>query len=203
MVGNFNCSDEPFWTIIPRHPFEMDGHFKTLMGTKLRNLRPREAFEDAVRRSIAAGFGAFLAVGVLNTSGAIPARYSILVTVSGMEAAFLSSLTLLVAYYHRRWRLGILGAVLSLLLPYFVSLAWIGFSARSLIYPIATLLIVGGVTVEMIHRKISGPQPDDDSEEAQLRNFIEEMDFNLTWVDRVTWLCFTVGVVMLFILMLR
>jgi hypothetical protein len=65
------------------------------------------------------------------------------------------------------------------------------------------LFIVGGVTVEMIHRKISGPQPDDDSEEAQISNFIEEMDSNLAWVDRVTWLCFTVDVVMLFILLLR
>lgn len=72
-----------------------------------------------------------------------------------------------------------------------------------MIYPIATLLFVCGVTVEMIHRKISRPQPDDDNEEAQIRNFIEEMDSNLTWVDRVTWLCFTVGRVMLFTLLLR
>ncbi len=173
------------------------------MGTKLKNLRPSEAFEDAMRRSLAAGFGGFLVLGAVNTSGAIPVLYSSLVIVSGMEAAFLGSLTLLVAYYHRRWKLGFFGAVLSLCLPYFVNLVWMKLSGRSLIYAVATLVILGGVTVEVIHRKISGPQPDDDIEEEQIRNFIGEMDANFTWVDRVTWLCITVGVVMLFVLLSR
>jgi hypothetical protein len=172
------------------------------METKLRNLRPSEAFEDAMRRSLAAGFGGFLVIGVLNT-GAIPALYSSLAIVSGMEVAFFGSLTLLVAYYHGRWKLGFFGAVLSLFLPYFVNLVWMKLSGRSLIYPVAALVILGGVTVEVIHRKISGPQPDDDIEEEQLRNFIGEMDANITWVDRVTWLCIAVGVVMLFVLLLR
>jgi hypothetical protein len=173
------------------------------MGTKLRNLRPSEAFEDAVRRSLAAGFGGFLVVGALNASGAIPALYSSLVIVSGMESTFLGSLTLLMAYYHRRWQLGLFGAVLSLSLPYCVNFVWITASGRSLIYAVAAVVILGGVAVELIHRKISGPQPDDDIEKEQIRNFIEEMDSNFTWVDRVTWLCITVGVVMLFLLLSR
>jgi hypothetical protein len=173
------------------------------MGTRLRNLRPSKAFEDAVRRSLAAGFAGFLVVGALDASGAIPAPYSSLVIVSGMESAFLGSLTLLMAYYQKRWKLGFFGAVLSLSLPYCVNLVWIKLSGRSLIYAAAALVIIGGVTVELIHRKISGPQPDDNIEEEQIKNFIEEMDSNFTWVDRVTWLFITVGVVMLFVLLSR
>lgn len=142
----------------------------------------------------------FLIAGSLYAAGAL--KESILI-ICGMETVFFGALTIPLAYYHRRWRLGFLGAVLSLLLPYFVNRLWINFSCRSLLYPVVTLVILGGVTVEMIHRKISGPQADDAIEEELIRTFIEEMDANFTWVDRVTWLCFTVGTVTLFVLLLR
>jgi len=173
------------------------------LGTKLRDLRPSEAFQDATRRSLAAGAGGFLVFGALNTFDVIPAPYHSIVVVSGMETAFFVSLALWVAYYHRRWILGFLGAALFLCLPYFVNFVWITFSHLSLIYPVAALVIVAGLAVEMIHRKISGPQPEDEIEEALIRNLIQEMDSNITWVNRVTWLCFTVAVVLLPVLLLR
>jgi serine/threonine protein kinase len=55
-----------------------------------------------------------------------------------------------------------------------------------------------------LHRLVAlKSQADDAIEEELLRTFIEEMDANFTWVDRVTWLCFTVGTVTLFVLLLR
>jgi hypothetical protein len=173
------------------------------MGTKLKNLRPAEAFEDAVRRSLAAGAAGFLAFGALNTFDVIPAPYRSLVLVSGMEATFFVSLALLVAYYHARWILGFFGAVLFLFLPYAVNFVWIALSRRSLIYPVATLVIAGPVIVQVIHRRISGPQYEDDVEEQVIRQMIEEMASKITWVDRVTWLCFAVALALLFVLLLR
>jgi hypothetical protein len=172
-------------------------------GPKLRSLRPSEAFQDFVRRSLAAGAAGFLVSGALNTSDVIPPLYRSLVIVSGMEAAFFGSLTLLVAYYQGRWRLGFLGAVLSVVLPYFMNFVWITLPRRSLIYPAAVLVILGGVAIEIIHRKISGPQPDDGIEEALIRTLVQEIDSKLTWVDRITWICVTVGVIILLVLVLR
>jgi hypothetical protein len=79
------------------------------MGTKFRNLRPAETFADGMRWSIAVATGGLLSVGALNTSGVIPARYRSLVIITGVEAAFFAPLTLLLAYYHRRWKLGFFG----------------------------------------------------------------------------------------------
>jgi predicted membrane metal-binding protein len=159
-------------------------------GPKLRSLRPSEAFQDFVRRSLAAGAAGFLVSGALNTSDVIPPLYRSLVIVSGMEAAFFGSLTLL-------------GAVLSVVLPYFMNFVWITLPRRSLIYPAAVLVILGGVAIEIIHRKISGPQPDDGIEEALIRTLVQEIDSKLTWVDRITWICVTVGVIILLVLVLR
>jgi len=137
-------------------------------------------------------------------AGPIPATYrEFLVIISGMEVAFFGTLTLSLSYYHRRWKLGLWGAVLSVLLPYAVNLAWIKISGSSLIYPTVALVVLGGITIGMIHSKVSGPQADGVIEEELIRNFIQEMDSNFTWVDRVTWLCFAVGAVMLLVLLLR
>ena len=67
----------------------------------------------------------------------------------------------------------------------------------------ATLVIVGPVIVQVIHRRISGPQYEDDVEEQVIRQMIEEMASKITWVDRVTWLCFAVALALLFVLLLR
>jgi hypothetical protein len=65
------------------------------------------------------------------------------------------------------------------------------------------VILLGGTIVELIHRKISGPQPEDALEEEAIRRLIEETHSSITWVDRVTYLCFAVGFVMLLVLALR
>jgi len=84
-----------------------------------------------------------------------------------------------------------------------VNFVWIALSRRSLIYPVAVLVILGGVAIEIIHRKISGPQPDDGIEEALIRSLVQEMDSKFTWVDRVTWICIAVSAIILLVLLLR
>ena len=157
------------------------------MATKLRSLRPSEAFDDTVGRAFAGAAVGFLVAGSLHAAGAF--RESFLI-VCGMESGFFGILTMSLAYYHERWRLGLLAVIFSALVPYLVNLLWIKFSDRPLIYPTVALVFLGGVTVEMVHRKISGPQADDAAMDEAIRNFIQETDSNLTWTDRVMWLCF-------------
>ena len=97
----------------------------------------------------------------------------------------------------------ILWSSVFLVLPYFLNLVWIKLSGRSLIYPVATLVILGGVSVELIHRKISGPRWDGDIEDEVLKEFIADFDSNVTWKDRVTWLCFAGAAILLLILLVR
>jgi hypothetical protein len=171
-----------------------------MMGAKLRSLPPSEAFQDAMRRSFAAGVAGAVLVGMLHTGGAFSAPYT---AVSVIEAVFFGSLTLLVGYYHRRWEIGLGGAVLSMFLPYVANLVYVKFSSHSLIFPTVVIVLLGGIAVELAHRKISGPQADYDAEEEAMRIFIEETDSSLTWVDRVTWLCFMAATVLLVILLAR
>jgi hypothetical protein len=65
------------------------------------------------------------------------------------------------------------------------------------------LVIVGGIAIEIIHRKISGLERDDEIEEALIRNLIQEMDSKLTWVDTVTWICLAIGLIVLLVLVLQ
>jgi hypothetical protein len=77
------------------------------------------------------GVAGFVFVGALQAAGAVPAIYrQTLAPASGSLAAFLTALTLFVAYYHDRWSFGVLGAVLTLTLPYSINLAWIRFTGR-------------------------------------------------------------------------
>jgi hypothetical protein len=153
---------------------------------------------------MAAGAAGFLVVGALQAAGAIPTIYrDSLVVISGMLAAFLMTLVLSIAYYHRRWGLGLLGAVLSLLLPYFVNTLWARFSIRSLLYPTVAVALFGLLTLMAIHRRISGPQSEDDTEAELIKQFIEDVDSNLTWKDRVIWICFACGLALLLVLLLR
>src|SRR6266851_7388886 len=98
--------------------------------TKLRSLRPSEAFNDALGRAFAGAAIGFLVVGSLHAAGAISRSFLI---VCGMESAFFCVLTMSLAYYHKRWKLGILAAIFSALVPYLVNLLWIRFSVHSLI----------------------------------------------------------------------
>ena len=140
----------------------------------------------------------------MQAAGAVPAIYrQTLAPVSGSVAAFLTALTLFVAYYHDRWSFGVFGAVLTLTLPYSVNLAWIRFTGRSLLYPVAALVLLGVISLWFIHRRISGPQWDDDVEEALIRKMMEESESNLTWAHRVMWFCIVVGLVLLLVLLLR
>jgi len=120
-----------------------------------------------------------------------------------MLAAFLMTLTLSLAYYHRRWKLGVGGAMLSSILPFFVNVLWARFSGRSLVYPMVALGFLGILILTTIHRKISGPRWDGDIEDEVLKEFIAEVDSNVTWKDRVTWLRFAGAAILLLILLFR
>jgi hypothetical protein len=174
------------------------------METKLRNLRPYEAFDDSVRRSFAAGAAGFVLIGSLQAAGVVPIIYRDSVAiVSGMLAAFLTALALSVAYYHRRWKLAVGGSVLSLALPYVGNVLWARFSDRSLIYPTIAIGLLGVFLLRVVHQKISGPRWEDNIEEQLIKDLIEDVDSTFTWKDRVTWLCFAGGVILLLVLWLR
>jgi hypothetical protein len=84
-----------------------------------------------------------------------------------------------------------------------VSILWARLSGRSLIYPMITFGFLGILILATIHRKISGPRWDGDSEDEVLKEFIAEMDSNITWKDRITWLCFAGAAILLLIFLLR
>lgn len=69
------------------------------MDTALRKLPPSQAWEEVERRSLAIGVAGFVFVGALQAAGAVPAIYrQTLAPVSGSVAAFLTALTLFVAF---------------------------------------------------------------------------------------------------------
>jgi hypothetical protein len=143
-------------------------------------------------------------IGCLQAAGAFPTicRDS-LFSASGILAAFLTTLTLSVARYHRRWKLGIGGSIFSAILPFFVNILWTRFSSRSLIYPMITLGFLGILVLHEIHRKVSGPRWDGEIEDEVLKELIARVDSNVPWKDRVTWFCFAGSVILLLILLLR
>src|ERR1700745_1029652 len=120
-----------------------------------------------------------------------------------MLAAFLTALTMFIAYYHGRWKLGIRGGALSLALSFFVNIMWARFSTRSLIYPMMLLASPMGIFPWLEHRKISGRRWDGEIEEELIKNFVGDVDCNLTWKDRVTYLCFISCAILLLILLLH
>ena len=154
-------------------------------------------------RSVAFGAAGFFVIGALQAAGAIPTIYrDTLAPVSGMVSTFLVALTLSVAYYHKRWTLGIGGAALFLILPLLTNLLWVRVFGQSLIYPTIVVALLGIFGLQAIHWRISGPQWEDPMD-AELRNLMEHSDANITWKDRVTWLCFAVAAIVLLILLLR
>ena len=159
-------------------------------------------------RSVAFGVAGFFVVGALQASGAIPAIYrDTLAPVSGMVSAFLMALALSVAYYHKRWMLGVGGAALFLILPFVTNLSCVRISGRSLIYPTIVVGLLGVCCLRETHRKISGTRWEDPLDE-ELRHLMADLDSKLlgwieSWVDRVTWLCFAGGAIILLILFLR
>jgi uncharacterized membrane protein YoaK (UPF0700 family) len=170
------------------------------MATKLRSLGPSEAFDDTVGRAFAGAAVGFLVAGSLHAAGAFSESFLI---VCAMESAFFGILTMSLAYYHARRRLGLLAVIFSALVPYLVNLLWIKFSDSSLVYPTVALVFLGGVTVEAAHRKISGPSAADAAMEEAIRDLIEEADSSLTWTDTVMWLCFAASAALLLVLLLR
>lgn len=141
-------------------------------------------------------------VGSLQAAGAIPALYRpSLAPASGLVATFLTALALSLAYYHGRWRVGACAAVIAFCLPYAVNLVWVRFFNRSLLYPLATVVVGGAVGLYFLHRRYSGPTLDDDVELIILEQMIA--DFHPTWMDRVTTICIIFGLVLLLILFLR
>jgi hypothetical protein len=66
----------------------------------------------------------------------------------------------------------------------------------------AALGFLGILILATIHRKVSGPRWDGDIEDEVLKEFIAD-DSNVTWKDRVTWLCFAGAAILLLILLFR
>jgi hypothetical protein len=50
---------------------------------------------------------------------------------------------------------------------------------------VAALVLLGVISLWLIHRRISGLQWDDDLAEALIRKMMEEFETNLTWADSV------------------
>jgi len=67
----------------------------------------------------------------------------------------------------------------------------------------AALGFLGILILATIHRKVSGPRWDGDIEDEVLKEFIADVESNVTWKDRVTWLCFASGAILLLLLLLR
>jgi hypothetical protein len=174
------------------------------MNTEFNRLSPSEAWEEAQRRSWAIGIAGCVATAASQAAGAIPtlSRAS-LAPASGFAAAFLTALALFVAYYHNRWRLGICIAAVTLFVPYTANFLWIRFSGLSLLYSTAALILVGAISLNLLHRRFAGPRLEDDAEEAIIREKMEDPAFNLTWVEKVTLLCSIVGVALLLIISFR
>jgi len=142
--------------------------------------------------------------GALQAAGAIPTLYrASLAPASSLAAVFLTALALFVARYHNRWLLGVRIAAVTVLIPYIVNILWVRFSGRSLLYSTAALILVGAISLNLLHRRFAGPSLEDDAEEAIIREMLEDTAFNLTWVEKATRLCVIVGVVLLLILLLR
>jgi len=88
----------------------------------------------------------------------------------------------------------------SLTLPFFVNILRARYLGHSLAYPTVALGFLGALVLWAEHRKISGPQWGGDIEDELIKNLAEDMDSNFTWKDRVTWLCFASGAILLLIL---
>jgi hypothetical protein len=169
------------------------------MRIKLRDMSPNKAFDDAVGRSVAVAAGGFLVSGCLHAAGVFDESTFVLST---MEATFFGNLTFLVAFYHRHKTVGWLGTALAVLIPYGANVVWVKGTHISLGYLAAGLFLVGGIALSEVHRKLSGPQPADDIEEVAIM-MIGEIDSPITWMDRITWICFTISAVILLALLLR
>ena len=174
------------------------------MSTEFKRLPPSEAWEDAQQRSLAIAIAGCVVVAALQAAGVIPVVYrASLAPASGLAAAFLTALALLVAHYHNRWLLGVCIAAVTLWLPYTVNFLWIRLSGRSLLYPMAACFLVGAISLGAMHRKFAGPTLEDDPEETIFREMMGDSAFDPTWIERVTMLCITVGVILSFIRLLR
>jgi len=67
----------------------------------------------------------------------------------------------------------------------------------------AACFLVGAISLGALHSRFAGPTLEDDPEEAILREMMGDSAFNPTWIERVTMLCIIVGVMLLFIRLLR
>jgi hypothetical protein len=174
------------------------------MNTEFKRLPPSEAWEEAEKRSIAIGIIGCVVVAILQAAGVVPSHFrASLAPASGLTAALLTALTLFLAHYHNRWRLGVCVAAVTCCVPYTVNFLWIRFSGRSLLYPTVVVVLVGVISLWAMHRRFAGPGLEDDVEEAIIRKMMEDPAFNLPWTGRVTWLCIIVGMVLLLVLLLR
>jgi hypothetical protein len=120
-------------------------------------------------------------------------------------AFFLTALTFFIAYYHRQWRLGAVGTIAALSLPCVANTLWVRLSASSVLYPSVVVVLVGLISLLILHRKLSGPNWDDEIDEEQLRALEAAFESGVTfsWMGRVILLWWIAVAVLLSILFLR
>src|SRR5260370_33195476 len=145
------------------------------MNTESKRLPPSEAWEEAEKRSLDIGFAECVVVAALQAAGAVPSLYrASLALASGLAAPFLTALALFLAHYHNRWRLGVCIAAVTCCLPYTVNFLWIRFCGRSLLYPMAAVVLVVVIALWAMHRRFAGPSLEDDVEDAIIRKMMED-----------------------------
>ncbi len=164
------------------------------MSTPLEKLSPSQAWSEALARSMAIGIAGWAVAGGLQAIGVIPTLYRpALVPATSLVATYLTALTAFLAHYHRRWILGALGALLSLLVPFGVNLMWARMLRLSLLYPLVFLPLVGTITLAVAHHRNSGPDPDIDALVQKITENVEP----LPWIDGVLLLGITAGLIVL------
>ncbi len=93
----------------------------------LRNLPPDSAWNEAMRRSFLASIGGFFVPNLLANFGTIPQLhpdFHFMPGVCGGAGAFISSMALHLAYFHKKWIQWIAAAILGLVLPYGATWLW-------------------------------------------------------------------------------
>ena len=118
--------------------------------------------------------------------------------VAGMVSGFLIALTL---SQSQTQPAGVGGAALFLILPLVANLLYQNLWSLSDVSddcggPARNMRPSGHTS------KVSGP-PWEDPWDEELRHHMVDIDSNFTWVDRVTWLCFAGGAIIVLILLVR
>jgi len=93
----------------------------------LRKLPPASAWNEAMRRSFVSSIFGFFVPNLLANFGTIPqlhVSFQFMPGVCGAAGAFFASMSLYLAYFHKKWIQGIPAASVGLVLPYGATWFW-------------------------------------------------------------------------------